>query len=342
MAKKVTMRDVAQKAGVALSTVSHVFNNKSNVSSDTRQHVLEIARDIGYSKFGANNQAEISTIGLLTKSEPDGTSMLTNPFFSRIIVSIERECRRNNVNLMYANIEVDENGHTHDMPTMLLEEVVDGVIVVGAFLEETITDIHHRAGSNIVLVDGYTPDQFAFNSILIDNRQGTATAISHLIEHGHRKIGLIGSKVDDYPSIARRREAYLRTLEKHNIQETFIEESTLKFPVAYDATIRLMKKHPDITAIFACNDEIAVRAIIPALQSLNYRVPEDVSLIGFDDTDIASTSNPALTTIHVDRELMGVLSVQRLMEQVENPKRSPVKTIVATQLVARDSVKRVD
>lgn len=342
MVKKVTMRDVAREADVALSTVSQAFNNKPNVSGETRQRILEVARRMGYSKAGlmnSPNSSAISTIGLLTRSDPDGTSMLTNLFFSQIIVSIERECRRNNLNLMYANIEVDAHGHTHNMPPMLMGDLVDGVIVVGAFLEETITDIYHRAGHNIVLIDGYTPDEVAFDSILIDNRQGVATAVSHLIENGHRKIGLIGSSANDYPSIAQRRDAYIRTLERYDIHEIFIEESNLQFDVAYDATIRLMKNHPDITAIFACNDEIAVRSIIPALHQLNYCVPEDISLVGFDDTDIANSTNPALTTIHVDRELMGMLGVQRLIEQAENPERSAVKTLVSTHLVKRNTVK---
>ena len=339
------MRDVAREADVALSTVSQVFNNKPNVSGETRQRVLTVARKMGYSKRGTSNiphNSTISTIGLLTASVPDGTSMLTNTFFSGIIVSIERECRRNNLNLMYANIDVDERGHAHDMPPMLSDKLVDGAIVVGAFLEETITHIHQHAGNNIVLIDAYTPDAIPFNSILIDNRQGTTLAVRHLIENGHRKVGLIGSNRNDLPGISHRREAYIRTLKCNNIHDFYIEESTLQYGVAYDATLRLMKKHPDITAIAACNDEIAVKAVMPALQKLNYSIPDEVSVIGFDDTEIASSTNPALTTIHVDRELMGMLGVQRLIEQSEHPGWSPLKTVVSTHLVERDSVKQLE
>ena len=344
MVKKVTMRDVAKEANVAVSTVSQVFNNKPNVSPTTRQQVLEVARRIGYSKNGYSNtllDSPISTIGLLTGSFPGGNTLLTNTFFSKIIVNIERECQRNNLNLMYANIEIDDHLHTHDMPPMLLNELIDGVIVVGAFLDETITSIYNRASRNIILIDGYTSDECAFDSILIDSRQGAASAVSHLIENGHRKIGLIGSNANDFPSLAQRREAYIQTLQRHGIHETFIEESSLQYSVAYDATIRLMKKHPNITAIFSCNDEIAVKSIIPALQSLNYSVPDDISIIGFDDTDIASYSSPALTTVRVDRELMGTLGVQRLIERANNPGQSPMKTVISTRLVVRETVKRL-
>ncbi|MCA9914522.1 MAG: substrate-binding domain-containing protein, partial [Anaerolineae bacterium] len=309
-----------------------------------RQRVLAVAKKLGYSKTGNGillQNPSISTIGLLTRSDPDGGSMLTNTFFSQIIVNIERECQRNNLNLMYANIEVDENGHTNNMPPMLLDELVDGVIVVGAFIEDTITDIYRRAGNNIVLIDGYTAAEIAFDSILIDNRQGAALATEHLIKNGHRKIGLIGSNINDYPSIAQRREGYLQTLARHGIHESYIGESNLLVHTGYEATLRLMKKHPEITAIFACNDVTAVNAVIAALRELGYRVPDDISVIGFDDTDIASQSNPTLTTIRVDRELMGILGVQRLIEQSKNPERSPIKTLISTQLIERHSVKRL-
>lgn len=338
------MRDVAREADVALSTVSQVFNNKPNVSGATRQHVLEVARRLGYSKAGNGFTVQhypISTIGLLTRSYPDGSSMLTNTFFSQIIVNIERECQRNNLNLMYANMEVDENGHTNNMPPMLLDELVDGVIVVGAFLEDAITDIYRRAGNNIVLIDGYTPAEVALDSILIDNCQGASLAVEYLIENGHRKIGLIGSYANDYPSIAQRREAYISTLARHGIHETFIEESSLVLSTSYNATLRLLEKHPEITAIFAANDETAVRSVIPAIKEMNYRVPDDISVIGFDNTDIACQSNPTLTTIRVDREAMGILGVQRLIDQARNPGRSAIKSLVSTQLVERDSVKRL-
>lgn len=344
MAKKVTMRDVAREADVAVSTVSQVLNNKPNVSVDTRQHVLEVAKKMGYAKDGLLNKfyaSSVSTIGLVTGSLVNGDSMLTNTFFSEIIVNVERECQRNNVNLMYANIELDEHGHAHNMPPMLLNGLVDGAIVVGAFLEETLTDIYTRSGNNLILIDGYTSEKVAIDSVLIDNLQGATIAVTHLIENGHRKIGLIGSNIDDYPGLAQRREAYCRTLKRYNIEETFIEESNLQSPVAYDATIRLMTKYPDITAIFSCNDEIAAKSVMVALQQLNYKVPEDVSIIGFDDTDIASKSNPALTTIHVDRELMGIMGVRQLIERAKNPERSPIKTVVSTRLILRDSVKQL-
>jgi len=344
MVKKVTMRDVAKQADVALSTVSQVFNNKPNVSSETRQRVLDAAQLLGYSKTNSSNNGhfpEFSTIGLLTSTSPDGISMLTNTFFSQIVVSIERECRRNHLNLMYANVEVDEKGRTQGMPPMLADNLVDGVIIVGAFLPETITHIYESAGTNIVLIDGYTPEEIAFDSILIDNHQGASCAVSHLIENGHRKIGLIGSNVNDYPSIAQRREAYIQTLERHGIRETFIEESSIQYATAYEATYRLMEKHPEITAIFACNDETAVKAVMAVLQNLGYSVPDDISVIGFDNTDVATQSNPALTTMHVDRELMGILGVQRLIEKSKNSELTPMKSLISTKLVVRDSVKRL-
>ncbi len=343
MKKKVTMRDIAKQADVALSTVSQVLNNKSNVAVETRQHVLEVANQLGYTKprFATHHTA-LSTIGLLTKLDPGGEPMLANPFYSQIIISLEQECQRNNLHLMYANVETDDMGRISSMPPMLLDEVVDGVIVVGGFLEESLTDISQRAGRNIVLLDGYTSDIVAMDSVLIDNYQGAALAVSHLIEQGHRNIGLIGSNDNSYPSIFERRESYIRTLHQYGIKNTFIEESNLHVSVAYEATIRLMQRHPDITAIFACNDSIAVLAVVPALQSLNLSVPADVSVIGFDDIEISRKASLPLTTIHVDRELIGRMGVQKVIERATNPERSATKSLVSTYLVERDSVQSVE
>ena len=343
MKKKITMRDIAQHANVALSTVSQVFNNKPNVTAEMRQHVLEVATQLGYSKSAHPNQlakSRLSTVGLLTKSRVGGNSMLMNPFYSHIIVSVESECQRNNINLMYANIAVDERNYALNMPPMLLDEVVDGVIVVGAFLEETITDISRRAGRNIVLLDAYTPDEVVFDSVLIDNYQGACIAVAHLIVNGHRKIGLIGSNEASYPSILERRRGYLATLERYGIHETYIEESTLNPVMAGDATQRLLECHPDITAIFACNDTIA-SSIVRTLHQMNLRVPDDISVIGFDDIDIAHEMHPPLTTIHVDKPLIGAIALQCLLERVDNPNRPALKTVVSTRLVTRGSVKKL-
>src|SRR5690606_2818628 len=114
-----------------------------------------------------------------------------------------------------------------------------------------------------------------FDSVLIDNFQGAYTAVSHLVENGHQKIGLIGSQPDAYPSIQEREQGYRAALFANGIQEAFIESSPLLRDEAFDATLRLMNDHPEITAIFASNDTMAL-GVYGALREMNLSIPDDV------------------------------------------------------------------
>jgi LacI family transcriptional regulator len=343
VSKKPTLRDIAEQADVAVSTVSQVLNNKPNVSAETRRRVLKVAAEIGYRQKVTSNgplASQLSTVGLLTRSR-DRDPLIVNPFYSYIIAGADRECQRNNVHLMYANIEVDARNHALSLPAMLLDEVLDGVIIVGAFLEETITDISRRVGRNIVLTDAYTSDGAAFDSVLIDNFRGAFAAVSHLIENGHRRIGLIGSSPDSYPSIMERRQGYLAALEQHGITESYIEDSELSRPDAFQASLRLIERSPEITAIFACNDNVAM-GVMNALHQAGLAIPQDMSLVGFDDIDYAQEVVPPLTTVHVDKVLIGVMAVRHLRDRAEDPHRPALKTLISTQLIQRGSVKRTE
>lgn len=340
MRKKPTLRDIAQYADVALSTVSQVLSNKPGVSPEMRHRVLDAAADLGYrTKISLESplSVEIKTIGLLTKRR-NGDALTINPFYSHIIAGAESECRQYNLGLMYANIEVDEHNHAASLPSMLLEERVDGVIVLGAFLEETLGHISSRA-RQIVLVDAYTGNGDEFDSVLVDNLSGAMKAVKHLIASGHRYIGLIGSEPNSYPSIMERRQGYLAALAQHNL-EPFMEDSALDRPDAYEATKRLIARVPQITAIFACNDNVAI-GVINALQDEGLHVPDQVSVIGFDNIDLAQELKPALTTMHVDKVLMGVVAVRQLMDRAMNPNRASLKTLVSTQVIERETVRKI-
>lgn len=189
-----------------------------------------------------------------------------------------------------------------------------------------------------MLVDAYVSGTAAFDSVLIDNYRGAFNAVSYLIENGHRKIGLIGSCHDSYPSILERRKGYLSALEYHRIHEVFIEEGELTRQDGYHATQRLMQRAPDITAIFACNDSVAF-GVMSALRDAGYRIPDDVSVVGFDDIHLAQEVLPPLTTVHVDKVLMGAVALRHLRDRAEDPDRPALKTLISTQLIQRGSVR---
>jgi LacI family transcriptional regulator len=342
MPKKPTFRDIAKQADVALSTVSQALNNRPGVSDETRQRVLEVATQLGYRQRIAADTVispQLNTITLLTK-RMNGGPVQINPFYSYVLAGAERECQRHNISLIYANIEVDEDSRAISLPASVLNQRASGAIIVGAFLEETIIEINRQAGQNIVLIDAYTSGKSAYDSVLIDNVNGAFEAVSHLIDCGHSHIGLIGSHPHSHPSILERREGYLKALRTHGIPNSYIEDSLLERDSAFEATLRLLQKNPAITGVFACNDNVAV-GVINAAQKLGRNVPKDISVVGFDDIDLAREITPNLTTIHVDKALLGVMAVRMLRDRAESPGRPALTTILSTRLIARDSVQQL-
>lgn len=340
MAERPTLRDIAQLAGVSLGTASQALNNKGNVAPDTRQRVLNAAARLGYQqqvRIPTVEKHQISTVGALLKLDPDD-SLPLNPSYSAILAGAERECQRQSLSLMFANVEVDLNSRVIRWPTMLLDQQVDGLLIMGIYLESTLNQIDRQLGSKpIVLLDAYAPNQ-SYDMVVFDNFNGAFKGISHLIECGHRHIGLIGSHIDhDYPSVRERREGYLHALKVHGIQQSYIPETLLRNQEAFDGTIKLLREHPEITAIFACNDETA-SSVLRAVRQMGLRVPDDVSVMGFDDVELAQNVTPALTTMRVDRLLVGALGVRQLVDRALNPDRPALMTSVSTEVVVRESV----
>ena len=210
MSKTTTLRAIGKHAEVALSTVSQVLNNKPGVTAQTRKRVHSSAEELGYQptlRLDSRGATPLKTVGLLTKRDND-EPLRINPFYSYILAGAEAECQRRGINMMYANIDVDENNYALSLPAMVLDDRVYGVIVVGAFLEATNGDISQRARQNIVLVDAYLSGPGISDSVLIDNYSGALKAVTHVLDHGKRNIGLIGNSPDSYLSIQERRRGY--------------------------------------------------------------------------------------------------------------------------------------
>lgn len=335
MSSRAKLVDVAELAGVSIGTASQALNNKNNVALETRQRVLEAAEKLGYLQVVRKPSGRIATIGVLMKTHPH--ERYANPFYSYVLSGAERECQRQNLSMMYASIEVDEYSKAKAWPPML-DQDLDGLLIVGALLEETLIEITRQTSIPIVLVDGYT-DANTYDSILIDNVSGAYQATTYLIERGHRNIGLIGSSPDGYPSIRERRKGYQRALRAAGLEANhYIQEGLLSREASYHATLALLKRAPEVSAIFACNDDTAV-GVMRAARDIGRDIPQDLSVIGFDDIDLSQELQPPLTTMHVDKVQMGALGIRHLVERAQDPSQ-PILTIsLGTQLMVRGSVR---
>ena len=335
---RVNMADVARESGVSVTTVSLVLSDKPGLPAETRQRVLDAARQLGYRIKTPSLTAHVGSIhtaGLLVKMGP-GEVPQANQFYSHVIAGIESACRQRFIDLLFAGLPVDGKNRPVDLPPLLQKGGPDGLLLVGAQVDEEFMRVLSQAGKPIVLVDGYS-DGDRFDSVVSDNIGGIHQAMRHLVQMGHGQIGFIGGSADAYPSFLERRAGYLSFTEKHNLPSYTVDcYSDLK--CATDATLGFLQKNPQITALVGCNDEIAVGAM-HAITELGCRVGEDISVIGFDDIATAKSVLPPLTTLQVDKLNMGRMAVQLLINRSEIPEASLMTMVLRPKLMIRNSVK---
>jgi LacI family transcriptional regulator len=216
------------------------------------------------------------------------------------------------------------------------------LIIVGVIFRDASITSRIPSTIPVVLVDAFAAG-IVCDNVLTHNEQGAYDVVKHLIDRNHSHIGIIGSTTIHYehPSVTDRRQGYLKALTDHGITTSYIVDSLLHGDSAYAATVQLLTQSPHITAIFACNDEIG-QYVIRAAKDLGRCVPDDLSVVGFDDkTIVEEDGKMPLTTVHVEKELMGAIAVRQLYERAINRDRPPITTIIGTRLVVRDSVARV-
>ncbi len=340
---KVTMKDIARESGVSLSTVSLVLNDKPGLPQETRAKVMSTAREMGYEirtpPLVIPRASHLSTLGMLVKrSVGDSTPPSSNIFFSHIIAGIEAACRQENISLLYGTLPVDDKNRSMEIPRLMADPRVDGLLMVGNYLDEPLHEAIRQRGIPVVLADGYACID-EYDAVNIDNASGAYAAIKYLIEKGHRHIAFLGSYPDSRISFRYRRRGYQQALQDYGIEECYFGDCPHNNREAIISTAcRLLTENPQITAIFGCNDEVAIIAIHGVLEA-GKRVPDDVSIVGFDNNTNAENTLPPLTTMNVDKISIGRLAVHLILNRAENPEQGHVSIIVHPNLIERKSVR---
>lgn len=332
-----TLKDVAEAAGVSVGTASAALNDRPSVSAETRARVMDVAIALGYSvriKPPQPELTDIGVIGLLIKHDL-GMVWDVNPFYWRVQLGVTNTCQRHNIGLMVANIEVDASNHPVEWPAMINQQRIDGLIMAGAFIDDTVQMVKRKSDLPIVLVDSYAPN-LPCDSIVTDNTGGMQKAAQYLIDNGHRRIGLAGWNPLSPPSIHQRKQGYLDVLSAHGLTPYIVESELSKEGGQYAAQ-QLLQEPRQITALICCNDDTALGAM-RAIHAKGLRIPHDLSLVGFDNIDLAAEADPALTTVHVHKSWMGSLGVQALIERIRHPHQPKITTVLSTDLVIRHSV----
>jgi LacI family transcriptional regulator len=335
---RIKLSDIAQVSGVSLAAVSLALSEKPGISKETRSRVIEVARTLGYrfKNSVTNSPAKsIKTLGLLVKAA-ENDEPHANHFYSHIIAGIELTCRQNGISLMFANLPVNAENYPLETPPLLDKGDVDGIILAGAHVDANLSQAIDARGLPVVLVDSYC-DTKVYNSVLSDNIQGAYQATEFLIKKGHRNIGFVGPNEHAYPSFQERRLGYNRAIADYQIANLYYVDCPASRNEVTSSIKKWIKENPQITAIFAVNDDTAI-ALMYGLIEAGYRIPQDISIIGFDDIYLAESVVPSLTTMRLDKRSMGRLAVQLLITHVSQPNDGVVTSIFRPILVERNSV----
>ncbi|MER3524251.1 MAG: LacI family transcriptional regulator [Ignavibacteria bacterium] len=339
MGKRPTIRDVAQKAGLSLSTVSLVINDSGYVSPETREKVLQAIDELGYHPSRAARGLASKTSGNIGFILSEDHFSLAEPFYTKIFLGTEFEARNHNYYILLTTVG-SRFREPDNVPRFLLERNVDGVIIAGRVNEKLIAYID-RLGLPILLVDYAVPKKH-YSSIQMDNRKGAHLAVEHLISLGHREIGFLGGDIS-HPSIAERYQAYKECMTDHNLtldsRLIVTEESGTAVENGSNALRTILNRGVRPSAVFAANDAMAIGCIQEA-KVHGWKIPDDISVVGFDDIDTSAHIEPPLTTIKVFKEEMGAAAVRTLVQAVKAETRSVMTVHMPVELVVRKSTTR--
>ncbi|MBK9746589.1 MAG: LacI family DNA-binding transcriptional regulator [Anaerolineae bacterium] len=332
MAKKTTMQDVAAEANVSLASVSLYLNNKPGLSDTTRQRIAEAVTKLRYTPRKANG-SESTLIGLLVERLP--FSMFSELHYGDVLHSMEAAARDLGYNLILVIVEPGQNISISERLRNL-----GGVIVLGGgdITAEVISSTL-EVDIPVVLVDVSLPGR-ALNCILVDNQSGAFQSTRYLIERGYQRIACIqGPK--KYPSLIERFQGYCFALIDAGIP---LEAGLIQPPISsgfpnkgYREMLALLERGERFDAVFCVSDRTAFGAL-QALQEAGLRVPQDVAVIGFDNTVQSSYTTPPLTTVNMPKKDLGEVAVHRLYDLMNGETLlQPVKIVLPTSLVIRDS-----
>jgi LacI family transcriptional regulator len=326
-----TIKDVAAMAGVSFTTVSHVVNNTRPVSADVRAKVERVIRQLNYVPSAVARSLKArstATIGLVVPNS-------TDPYFAELARGVEDGCARAGYCMFFCNSD-DDPAKQRNYLRVLQEKRADGLIVASAGEDAVLAENLARAREPLVVVDRNVEGLLA-DLVQIDHELGAYLATRHLLELGHVRIGCISGPVTTAVS-AMRMHGFIRAMAERGIEiePSAIVEGDLSARGGQEAAGQLFDTVKP-TAIFACNDMMGIGALrVAAVRGI--RVPEQCSIIGFDDIELSGYTFPALSTVGQSVRALGEAAAQMLIERIGGAVSGPTRRRVITpRLVLRES-----
>ena len=332
---KVSVRKISEETGFSPATVSNALNHKKGVSAETAKAVLEKAREMGYLETPRISKVKFLMI------KRNGVVIEDTPFFTQMLRGIEQECTKMGLDLIVQNLDLRVDSFRENIEKIQNDQTCAVILLATEFIDEDmwiIEDMHVP----YVVIDFWN-ERMTFNAVMATNQDSARAAVGYLYAKGHREIGYLKGKFRIKPFRARA-AGYQQGLEKAGLtyNDSFVINLTANLSGAYEDMKAYLKDEPHLpTAFFADNDVIALGAM-KAMKEAGFRIPEDVSIVGFDDISYSEISDPPLTTMRVPKEELGRQAVRRLEEVIRDNDNVRMKTQICTQFVKRSSVKDIN
>ena len=328
---KINIKQISDKTGFSPATVSNALNQKHGVNRETAEVIIRTARELGYMAGDSIHKIKLVVYrrtGLII----DGT-----PFFTQLINGFEKECRLAGfeMSIMYLDRWAEE---FEEQVHQLLTDISCGVVLLGSELMEDDLDFFKDTACKFMTFDYWSTDM-RYNGVTINNIDSVNAAVNYLIAHGHKRIGYL---YGDFRirAFCERESGYDMALAAHGLESA--EGDRIELATTMDGAYADMKKYleqkKDLpTAFFADNDMIALGAM-KAMQEAGIRIPEDVSVIGFDDLPFSQISSPRLTSMKVPKQEMGEQAARCMIEILKNEHPAITRIQIGTEFMERDSV----
>lgn len=338
------MEDIAKVAGVSKSAVSLALSGKPGISSKTRDKILRIVKETGYiprSMVKADQVFRVTnTLRFLVVI--DSTFMSEHyqkqPFFMELIHYIEEQCRLKGYSLLFSTIDMNEL--SRDILSLQDENENSGIILLGTNLTKRQIEEIMNIQTNLVVLDNYV-DELNVDFVVMNNKMGVYQASSYLVSQGHCHIGYVQSDFRMHNFDSRKQGFYQAQKDlgfRSDDNDLFTLTEQEEFQQQMQERMRSDIALP--TALFCENDYVAI-SVIKALAEVGIRVPDDISIVGFDNISEAVIVTPELTTIHVEKEMMAIQAVDQVIRIINNKDSIRLKTIVDTKLTIRKSCKKI-
>src|SRR6266850_3414687 len=333
MSEPVTMRQIAERAEVSIGTVSHVINGTAKVREKLRIRVVEAIRRLGYqpSQLGRGlRRNQTSLVGMII---PD----VTNPFFPGVVRGVEDVAYERSFRLVLCN--TDNDPHKESLYLSELRSYRPaGLLVIPAAESHITAQLRTLAtsGPPVVCIDR-RPTGWDGDVVVLANEAGSYAATTHLLRMGHRNLAVITGPMH-LTNAAERLKGFPRALDEAriSIEPEYVQEARFDRQSGHQAALRLLRMLPRPTAIFACNDLMALGVLLAA-RELDVSCPEELSVVGFDNLDFTEFTAPALTTVHQSGYQLGATAARLLLERIDGSKQRAKKLVLQTELKVRNS-----